>query len=359
MRPIASDPVHRVPRPALAGCRERAGAAGGDAVPGMTSRKLLIAVFAAALVRGDCSSRPRRAELHRVHGDARDGPDAHADGRRPARHAGPAGADPRPAGAGRGDRRPRPGRGADAGAHRPARRPARGRPARGRRADARPHARQPAGRRQRLRSGGGNSGSGNSGGGDGSTKLAGQQPGRGERGQPRRRQRPLGRRARTRQGRGRGRRPERRRLAHARPTRPSRCRRPGPAPIGVPNFFIDKFRIPPFLLPIYQAAGIAVRHPLGGPRRDQRDRDRLRPQPQRLLRRRARLDAVHARDLGAVRRRRQPRRPQGPVQPGRRDLRRRALPAAPPAPTQDIRARDLRLQPRRLVRRLRAACARA
>ncbi|HWI22605.1 MAG TPA: lytic murein transglycosylase [Baekduia sp.] len=31
---------------------------------------------------------------------------------------------------------------------------------------------------------------------------------------------------------------------------------PGPAPIGVPNFFIDRFRIPPFLLSIYQAAGI-------------------------------------------------------------------------------------------------------
>jgi hypothetical protein len=31
---------------------------------------------------------------------------------------------------------------------------------------------------------------------------------------------------------------------------------PGPAPIGVPNFFIDSFRIPPFLLPIYQAAGV-------------------------------------------------------------------------------------------------------
>jgi len=31
---------------------------------------------------------------------------------------------------------------------------------------------------------------------------------------------------------------------------------PGAAPEGVPNFFIDKFRIPPFLLPIYQAAGI-------------------------------------------------------------------------------------------------------
>ena len=30
---------------------------------------------------------------------------------------------------------------------------------------------------------------------------------------------------------------------------------PGPAPIGVPNFFIDSFQIPPFLLPIYQAAG--------------------------------------------------------------------------------------------------------
>ena len=31
---------------------------------------------------------------------------------------------------------------------------------------------------------------------------------------------------------------------------------PGSPPVGVPNFFIDKFRIPPFLLPIYQAAGI-------------------------------------------------------------------------------------------------------
>ncbi|PZS07533.1 MAG: hypothetical protein DLM64_14735 [Solirubrobacterales bacterium] len=31
---------------------------------------------------------------------------------------------------------------------------------------------------------------------------------------------------------------------------------PGPAPLGVPNFFIDSFRIPPFLIPIYQAAGI-------------------------------------------------------------------------------------------------------
>jgi hypothetical protein len=30
---------------------------------------------------------------------------------------------------------------------------------------------------------------------------------------------------------------------------------PGPSRIGVPDFFIEKFRIPPFLLPIYQAAG--------------------------------------------------------------------------------------------------------
>ena len=97
----------------------------------------------------------------------------------------------------------------------------------------------------------------------------------------------------------------------------------------------------------------AVRHPLGDPRRHQRDRDRLRPQPQRLLRRRAGLDAVHARDVEGLRRRRQLRRRQGPVQPGRRDLRRRALP-------EGRRRRDrhpqghLRLQPRRLVRRLRA-----
>jgi hypothetical protein len=31
---------------------------------------------------------------------------------------------------------------------------------------------------------------------------------------------------------------------------------PNPSPLGVPNFFIDNFAIPPFLLPIYQAAGI-------------------------------------------------------------------------------------------------------
>ena len=32
---------------------------------------------------------------------------------------------------------------------------------------------------------------------------------------------------------------------------------PGPSPVhGVPNFVIQKFKVPIFLLPIYQAAGI-------------------------------------------------------------------------------------------------------
>ncbi|GAC1438578.1 MAG: hypothetical protein NVSMB51_14710 [Solirubrobacteraceae bacterium] len=30
----------------------------------------------------------------------------------------------------------------------------------------------------------------------------------------------------------------------------------GPVSVGVPNFFIEKFRLPPFLIPIYQAAGV-------------------------------------------------------------------------------------------------------
>jgi hypothetical protein len=41
------------------------------------------------------------------------------------------------------------------------------------------------------------------------------------------------------------------------PTNPTfSLAQPGAAAVGVPNFFIDKFRIPPFLLPIYQAAGV-------------------------------------------------------------------------------------------------------
>ena len=92
-----------------------------------------------------------------------------------------------------------------------------------------------------------------------------------------------------------------------RPQRPTCCPR-RPTSATVPNFVIQRFRIPIFLLPIYQAAGHRVRRALGGARRDQRDRDRLRPQPERLVRRRAGLDAVHAGDLEDVRDRRQPRR---------------------------------------------------
>ena len=106
---------------------------------------------------------------------------------------------------------------------------------------------------------------------------------------------------------------------HRRPARPlDRARRPELHHPEVP-----RAALPPADLP---GRRDPVRHPLGGPGGDQRDRDRLRPQPERLLRRRGRLDAVHALHLEDVRRRRQQGRAQGPVQPGRRDLRRRALP---------------------------------
>ena len=36
---------------------------------------------------------------------------------------------------------------------------------------------------------------------------------------------------------------------------------PGASPVGVPNFFIQSFQIPPFLIPIYQAAGIEYQVP--------------------------------------------------------------------------------------------------
>ena len=93
-----------------------------------------------------------------------------------------------------------------------------------------------------------------------------------------------------------------------------------------------------------------VRDPLAGARLDQQDRDRLRDEPERLLRRGDGLDAVHPLDLGRLRDRRERGRDQGPLQPARCDLRRRPLPPrrrrrrGPPD-------RDLRLQPRRLVRR--------
>ena len=155
--------------------------------------------------------------------------------------------------------------------------------------------------------------------------------------------RPRSRRATTARATKAGRRPTARRAGHgattdaARPARDahaadadqpdaSRSRSPAPPPIGVPNFFINKFRIPPFLLPIYQAAGIqyGVRwEVLAAINEIETDYGRN-------------LNVSSAGALGwmqfmpstwkHVRRRRQRRRREGPVQPGRRDLRRRALP---------------------------------
>ena len=105
----------------------------------------------------------------------------------------------------------------------------------------------------------------------------------------------------------------------------------GPAPIGVPNFVIDSFEIPPFLLPIYQACGTEYGIPWEVLASINRIETGVRHQPGPLHRRRARLDAVPALELGDVRRRRQRRRPEGPLQPGRRDLRRRPLPEGRPA----------------------------
>ena len=155
------------------------------------------------------------------------------------------------------------------------------------------------------------------------------------RGRRRRPDRPAGRRARV-----------QRPVVHALRARRGQDRRPELLHRQVPDPAVPAADLP--------GRGHAVRRPLGAAGRDQRDRDRLRPQPQRLLRRRAGLDAVHARLLEGLRGRRQQRRADGPVQPGRRDLRRRALP-------EGRRRRHghpqggLRLQPRRLVRRQRAA----
>ena len=122
------------------------------------------------------------------------------------------------------------------------------------------------------------------------------------------------------------------------PTNPSySLATPGAAPIGVPNFFIDKFRIPPFLLPIYQAAGIAVRRALGGPRRrSTRSRPTTAatstsPPPAPLGWMQFMPATWKQYGVDANQRRRQ-----GPLQPGRRDLRGRALPEAAGADT-DVR----------------------
>ena len=115
---------------------------------------------------------------------------------------------------------------------------------------------------------------------------------------------------------------------------------PCPAPpsaAGVPNFIIRKFRVPPFLLPIYQAAGIeyGVRwEVLAAINEIETDYGRN-------------LNVSSAGAVGwmqfipstwrTLRHRRQPRRAQGPLQPGRRDLRRRPLPKAAGGLREDVR----------------------
>ena len=78
-----------------------------------------------------------------------------------------------------------------------------------------------------------------------------------------------------------------------RPTSPSRSPR-SRAPAA------PRSGVPPVLIPIYQRPPPLRPRPPGprGAGRDQRDRDRLRHQPQRLLGRRDRLDAVHPLELG-------------------------------------------------------------
>ena len=136
------------------------------------------------------------------------------------------------------------------------------------------------------------------------------------------------------------------------PRRPSGSL-PAPGAVGVPNFFIDRFRIPPFLLPIYQAAGIqyGVRWEiLAAINEIETDYGRnLNVSSAGAL---GWMQFMPS-ELGGLRRRRQRRRRQGPLQPGRRDLRRRPLPARRGRRAGPL-ARDLRLQPRAVVRRRRA-----
>ena len=124
----------------------------------------------------------------------------------------------------------------------------------------------------------------------------------------------------------------------------------GASPIGVPNFMIDQFEIPPFLLPLYQACGTQYGIPweiLASINRiETAFGTNMGPSTAGALGWMQFMPAtwkaygVDANDDGR----------EGPLQPRRRDLRRGALPQrrrrrAGPS------HRDLRLQPRRLVRR--------
>ena len=141
------------------------------------------------------------------------------------------------------------------------------------------------------------------------------------------------------------------------PPRPARSQRCSP-PRQPPTQALAFYRIPLFLLPIYKAAAVQYGVPwqiLAAINEIETDYG---TDLSVSTRRRGRLDAVHARDLAAVRRRRAERRLRGPVQPGRRDLRRRALPARRRRRDRPAR-RDPRLQPLRRICRLGAAAREA
>ena len=105
----------------------------------------------------------------------------------------------------------------------------------------------------------------------------------------------------------------------------------------------------PQLLGALAARRRGVRHPVAGARRDQQGRVELGPQHGPELGRRDRLDAVHARHVAALGRRRERRRHRRSLEPDRCDLLRRALPRRGRRRDRSL-SRRLRVQPRRLVR---------
>ena len=121
--------------------------------------------------------------------------------------------------------------------------------------------------------------------------------------------------------------------------------------VAVPALARDDVRRPPVALARRRCG---VRDPVAGARRDQQDRVELRPQHGPELGRRGRLDAVHAGHVAALGHRRKRRRRRRSVEPRRRRLLGRALPRGGRRPHRHL-PRDLRLQPRAVVRRRRAA----
>src|SRR6266540_1918990 len=97
------------------------------------------------------------------------------------------------------------------------------------------------------------------------------------------------------------------------------------------------------------ARGVRLRDSLAGARVHQQDRVELRPEHGPELCRRGRVDAVHALDVAALGPRRGRRRNRRSVEPGRRDLRGRAVSRCGWRADRYF-TRDLCVQPRRLVR---------